>query len=265
GHGSDAPALLLKAAKQLEPLDLELARETYLNAIGAAAFAGAASTSELLEVCRAVKALPPPSQPPRAVDLLLDGLALVFTEGHAAAAPVWLRAADAFAGDEVPIDECLRWGWMATTAGNALWDDDRVLAVCARQMRLARDAGALSHLPVYLTALSMAAARRGDFAEAGSLMTEADAVTEATGTRLAPFTELAVAALRGREADASPLIATTIKQAEEWGRAWPRRPPSGRRRSSTTAWAATRTRVGPPTTRRRARLTYSTRPGRCRS
>ena len=202
GHGSDAPALLLKAAKQLEPLDLELARETYLNAIGAAAFAGAASTGELLEVCRAVKALPPPTQPPRALDVLLDGLALVYTEGHAAGAPLLLRAADAFAGDEVPIDQCLRWGWMATTAGNALWDDERVQAVCVRPIRLARNTGALSHLPIYLNALSTAAARRGDFGAAGSLMAEADAVTEATGTRLAPFTELAVAALRGREADA---------------------------------------------------------------
>ncbi len=217
GHGSDAPALLLKAAKQLEPLDLGLARETYLNAIGAAAFAGAATTSELLEACRAVKALRSPTQPPRALDVLLDALALVFTEGHAAAAPLWLRAADAFAGDEVPIDECLRWGWMATSAGNALWDDDRLYAVCARQIRLAREAGALSLLPLSVNALSMAAARAGDFAAAGLLMAEVDAVTEATGTRLAAFTELAVAALRGREADAAALIEATIKQAAEWG------------------------------------------------
>ena len=63
----------------------------------------------------------------------------------------------------------------------------------------------------------MAAARSGDFPAAGSLMAEADAVTEATGTRLAPFTELAVAALRGREAEASALIAATLKQAAEWG------------------------------------------------
>lgn len=217
GHGSDAPALLLKAAKQLELLDLELARETYLYAIGAAAFAVAATAGELLEVCRAVKALPPPPRPPRALDVLLDALALVFTEGHAAAGPSWLRAADAFAGDEVPMDESLAWGWLAASAGNALWDDERVHAVCARPIRLARDAGALSHLPVYLSALSTLAARRGDFAAAASLMAEADAVTEATGTRLAPFTELAVTALRGREADASALIAATIKQAAEWG------------------------------------------------
>ena len=216
GHGSDAPGLLLKAAKQLEPLDLRLARETYLSAIGAAAFAMPATTGELLEVCRAVRALPRPTQP-RALDLLLDGLALAYTEGHAAAAPLWLQAADAFAGDAVPVDECLRWGWLATSAGNALWDDDRVQAVCSRPVRLARDAGALSNLPVYLNALSMAAARRGDFPTAHSFMAEAEAITDATGTRLAPFTQMAVAALQGSEADASPLIAATIRQAAEWG------------------------------------------------
>ena len=40
GLGSDAPPLLLKAARQLEPLDLDLARETYLDAWRAAQIAG---------------------------------------------------------------------------------------------------------------------------------------------------------------------------------------------------------------------------------
>jgi AAA ATPase domain len=39
-RGSDAPRLLLDAAKKLEPLDSGLARETYLEALGAAIFAG---------------------------------------------------------------------------------------------------------------------------------------------------------------------------------------------------------------------------------
>ena len=39
-HGSDAPPLLLTAARQFEPLDVALARETYLEALHAALFAG---------------------------------------------------------------------------------------------------------------------------------------------------------------------------------------------------------------------------------
>src|SRR6266851_1829565 len=39
-RGSDAPPLLLKAARQFEPLDPRLARESYLDALAAAIFAG---------------------------------------------------------------------------------------------------------------------------------------------------------------------------------------------------------------------------------
>jgi hypothetical protein len=93
GLGSDAAPLLLKAAKRLEPLHLDLARETYLSAWMAALFAGRlASAGDLLEVCRAVRALPPRADP-RTVDLVLDGLALIVTDGPAAAAPALKRAA----------------------------------------------------------------------------------------------------------------------------------------------------------------------------
>src|SRR4029434_2385671 len=88
GLGNDASPLLLKAAKRLEPLDLDLARETYLSAWMAALFAGRlAGAGDLLEVCRAARALPPPAGAPRTVDLVLDGLALIVTDGPAAAAP----------------------------------------------------------------------------------------------------------------------------------------------------------------------------------
>jgi hypothetical protein len=76
GPDSDAPLLLLKAAKRLEPLNLDLARQTYVDAWQAAVFAGyLAGAGDLMEVSRAARALPPPAHPPRPVDLLLDGLA----------------------------------------------------------------------------------------------------------------------------------------------------------------------------------------------
>jgi hypothetical protein len=53
GMGSDAPPLLLKAAQRLEPLDLALARQAYLDAWLAAVFAGRlAAQATLLEICR---------------------------------------------------------------------------------------------------------------------------------------------------------------------------------------------------------------------
>jgi DNA-binding CsgD family transcriptional regulator len=214
GSAADAAPLLLKAARRLEPLDLALARETYLSACGAAMFAGPTGADDLLRVGRAVAALPPPTGDPRAVYMLLDGLALLITDGRAAAAPRLLQAAGAFAGDGASIEERLRWGWMATAASNALWDDDGLRAVCRRQIEVAREAGALEQLPIYLIALATATARSGDFAAASLLVAEADAVTEATGTRLAPFAaKLLLASLRGGEAEVAALKQATMNQA----------------------------------------------------
>jgi hypothetical protein len=109
GLGSDPPSLLLKAARQLEPFDLELARETYLTAWGAAVIAGhLAGGGVLPEISRAVRALPPPAGDPSPLSLLLDGLALLTTDGHAAATPTLQRAAKALA--DMPVDDVLRWG-----------------------------------------------------------------------------------------------------------------------------------------------------------
>ena len=100
-RGSDAPSLLLKAAKRLEPLDQRLARDTYLEALTAVLFPGLlASAESVLETARAARAAPPSSQPPRASDLLLDGLALLITEGYAAGTPTLRRAVDAFRGED---------------------------------------------------------------------------------------------------------------------------------------------------------------------
>lgn len=213
GLGTDAAPLLLKAAKRLTPLDLELARETYLSAWAAAAFAGREGAGHLPEVCRAVRALPPATQPPRPVDLLLDGLALLITEGRGAAAPILLQAASVFASERMPVEEGLRWGWLATAASFAMWDNDGARAVCERQLQLVRDTGALEGLPLYLAALGVATAWSGNFAAAASLVTEVDEVTAATGANIPPFAALLLLALRGSETEASALIGATLNQA----------------------------------------------------
>jgi tetratricopeptide (TPR) repeat protein len=214
GLGSDAPPLLLKAAKRLETLDLELSRETYLSAWMAALFAGRlAGAGDLLEVSRAVRALPPPAHPPRPVDLVLHGLALLVTDGPAAAAPTLRQAASAFVDADLAVEEGLQWGWMAQAAASAVWDDDTWRSLLVRQVRLARAAGALDQLPVDLGALGTNAAWSGDFAKAASLIAEADAVCEATGSRAAPYAAMMLASLRGNEAEATSLIDAAIAGA----------------------------------------------------
>ena len=150
GPGSDAPPLLLKAARRLEPLDPGLARETYLDAWQAALFAGhLAGGGDLEEVSRAARALPRPDRPPRPADLLLDGLALLVTDGPAAAAPVLRQAISTFAGPDVPAAERLRWSWMAQAASLPLWDGEGWRLIVP-PLQLARDVGALDQLPILL-------------------------------------------------------------------------------------------------------------------
>ncbi|HEY2435674.1 MAG TPA: AAA family ATPase [Solirubrobacteraceae bacterium] len=216
GPTRDAPGLLLEAARRLEPFDMELARESYLTALGAAIFAGHyAEGNVLLEICRAVRALPPPAGPPRPLDLLLEGLALLISDGHASATPTLRRAAKALL--TIPAEDVLRWGWITTGAWFALWDEEGLRATAERNLRLVRDAGALSELPVYLSALGEASAWMGDFAGAASLITEAESVAAATGSRFPPFTALRLRALQGREAEASELIAAVIELSEAMG------------------------------------------------
>jgi DNA-binding CsgD family transcriptional regulator len=206
GHGSDAPPLLLKAAKLLEPLDLELARETYLDAWGAALFAGRLATAgSLVEASRAARALPA-ADAPRPSDLLLDGLATLMTQGRAAAAPTLKQATSAFAATEVSAADNFRWGWLTTVPSNVLWDDETWHAINVRQLRLARTAGALARLPIDLTAMAILAVWRGDLTRAAAVIAETDAVVEATETRIAPYGAMLLAAFRGREAEAVPLI-----------------------------------------------------------
>jgi ATP/maltotriose-dependent transcriptional regulator MalT len=215
-RGSDAPALLLRAARTLEPLDVRLARDTYLDAWSAALFAGRlASAGGLSEVSRTARTAVPALQP-RASDVLLDGFALVFTYGRADAAPVLRRAAAAFAGDDVSVEEVLRWGWLATAAAVYLWDFDTCLEIAARGVQVARESGALEVLAVGVNVMAQAVSLAGDFARAAQLIAEAESVTHATGTLVAPYGALVLAGVRGQE-DAMTLIDTTIEEATAGG------------------------------------------------
>jgi DNA-binding CsgD family transcriptional regulator len=211
GNWSDAPPLLLRAARRLEAFDLELARETYLTAWGAAGLSEDLAARDVLrEISRAVRALPPPPGAPRPRDLLLDGLALLITEGHAAAGPTLQRAALALA--DMRLEDVLRWGWAAAGARFALWDDEGLIGSCSRQVQLVRDAGELAALPIHLTYLGMATVWTGDFAGVASLVAEIDSVAAATGSRFPPYILLRLRALQGSEAKASEAIASAIER-----------------------------------------------------
>jgi DNA-binding CsgD family transcriptional regulator len=206
-RGSDAPPLLLKAARQFEQLDPRLARETYLDALAAAQFAGRlALGGGVREVAEAALAAPPPPNPPRGPDLLLDGLALLVTEGYPAGAPMLRRAVSAFRGTDVSAEEELRWLWLACRAALIVWDYDSWDVLSSRQVTLARDAGARIALPLALSTRSTAHLYAGEFTEAASMVGQAESAIGATGSSIAPYGAVALAAFRGQEAQAAHLI-----------------------------------------------------------
>jgi ATP/maltotriose-dependent transcriptional regulator MalT len=199
----------------LEPFDLSLARETYLTAWGAAEMAGSLGRGILLEICHAVQALPPPTGPPLPLDLLLDGLALLVTDGHAAAAPNFQRAVHALTS--IPIEDVLRWGWMATFASCLVWDIESFHAISARHVKLVRSAGAVAQLPLHLWQLALCSTWIGDLPGAASLAAESESVARATGSRFAPYTLLRLRALQGSEAEFSASLASATELAAAKG------------------------------------------------
>jgi DNA-binding CsgD family transcriptional regulator len=213
--GREAPVLLLQAAKRLESLHVGLARETYLYAWVASSLAGplAGPGGLLLEVSRAARAVPQPAGALRPCDLLLDGLATMVTQGHAAAEPTLRRAVDAFLDDQVSRDEWLQWGILAQMATMAVWDFDSWVRMSTRHVELARASGALAPLSVALNGRGQVATECGDFETATSLAAEKDVVNEVTGTRLASTCDLLLAGYRGRLVEAIPLFSATIEDA----------------------------------------------------
>jgi DNA-binding CsgD family transcriptional regulator len=217
-RGGDAPPLLLKAARRLEPLDARRARDTHLDALSAALFVGRLTTDGgVLEAARAARAAPAAAQPPSAADLLLDGAASVITDGYAAGAPVLKCALAAFRDGHVSEEEEIRWLWLAARVAVNLWDDETWRVLADRHVELSRASGALTVLPIALSSRIVVHINEGEPAAAASLVEEQRAIVEATGSQIVLYAALIVAACRGREPEASTLIEDSIEDVRRRG------------------------------------------------
>jgi DNA-binding CsgD family transcriptional regulator len=211
-RGSDGPPLLLDAAKRLERLAPALARETYLEALGAAMYAGRVNAdSGALQIAEAVRAAPAAPQPPRPVDLILDGMALRCTEGPGAGVPALRLALEAVMDEGLDgHEDVMRWLLLSpivqSMAVFELWDDDAFHALATRAVRLARDTGALALLPVVLVYQAGVQLFGGELAAASALIQEADAISVATGNASLVYGGILLVAWRGAEAEAMELI-----------------------------------------------------------
>ncbi len=221
GRGSDGPPLLVDAARRLEPHDPALARDTYLEALGAAMYSGRLDAdSGVAAVAEAAAAAPVAPPPPRPVDLVLDGLARRCTEGPAAGVPLLEGALRAVRGE--PLDshgETMRWLLLTpilqSVAVFELWDDDAFHSLATRALRLARDTGALALLPVALIYRSGAHVFAGELDAASALIDEADEIAVAIGSAGFRFAGVLVGAWRGVEAGAMELIDAGLQSGEE--------------------------------------------------
>ncbi len=210
GHDMTAPRLLLEAARRLEPLDGALARTTYRDAMAAAMLAGGfADDAGFLEMVRAVRAAPRPTRD-RPGDLLLDSLAALLTDGYEAFVPLAKATLSAFRNEDAPEASELPWLWLAAIIAADTWDDENWSMLTARHVQAARDVGDLSELPLALNSLVLVRLFAGERAAAASLVAEIQAIGEATGRGLAPYGALALAAWRGDEAEAVPLIEASM-------------------------------------------------------
>ncbi|WP_225849961.1 AAA family ATPase [Streptomyces sp. HPF1205] len=214
GFNDQAPPMLLAAARRLERFDMKLARETYLVAWATATFA-ASDGDVLTEISRAVRELPAPDGGPGTLDLVLEGYALLVTEGYNAALPTFRKVMPALV--DYPAQDLLAWGWATCGVSCALWDDRVMHETYARAVEVARSAGALTELPIYLASLGISTVMAGDLAAATAIVAESEAVAAATGMPIAQHTKLLLTAVQGKETEAADLIADTIEWASADG------------------------------------------------
>ncbi|HUC13089.1 MAG TPA: AAA family ATPase [Acidimicrobiales bacterium] len=217
-RGNDAAPLMLKAASRLEHVDIRLARETYLDALTAALFAGRLALEASAQVvARAALAAPRADGAARASELLLEGLALLITGSYRSGTAALQQAMIAFRSDDLPAHELLRWGWVAGSSAGVMWDYDSWDSLTARQEQLARELGALTILPFTLSIRAGICLYAGKAAEAAFLVGQAQDVTAASENLRFRNASLLVAVFRGEEREARELIDAIKKDSAERG------------------------------------------------
>ena len=216
GRSGEGAPVLFDAAQRLESLDPGLARETHLEAMHAAAVAGRLGMG-MRDAATAARTAPAASRPQRASDVLLDGLAVRFTDGIGAGAPILKLALAALLDGNGDYEEDVRWPWLACRVAADVFDDETWHLLASRYVLIARGAGALGVLPIALMHLSLMHVFEGKLDAAAALVEEIDSIIDATGSRRINVPKLMLAACRGDEARASALIDEVERDATARG------------------------------------------------
>src|SRR5580765_1624019 len=211
-RSGEAAPLLLDAAERLDSLEPGLARETHLEALHAAAVAGRLGVG-MRHAATVARTAPAAPGPQRASNVLLDGLAVRFTDGIRAGAPTLKLALAALRDGNVDDEEDMRWPWLACRVAADVFDDETWHLLASRYVLIAREAGALGILPIALMHLSLMHVFEGKLDTAAALFEEIDSIIDATGSRRISIPKLMLAACRGDEGRASALIDEAEREA----------------------------------------------------
>jgi DNA-binding CsgD family transcriptional regulator len=203
---SEAAPFLLDAARRLESIDPALARETYLEALRAVTSCGRLGGDLLRRAAEGARNAPPAEGAPRAVDLLLDGLAVRFTDGYVAGAAPLERALDAIRDEVGRVQHDFRWPGFAARVAFDAFDEETSVALVTPLVELARERGALGVLPLALNYLATLRSFEGELDAAEALVEESEAIADATGAPRLLFSRLTLAGFRGDEAALSALV-----------------------------------------------------------
>ena len=217
-RGTEATPLLLSAARRLEPLDISLARETYLDAFSAALFGARLNTDVgVPEVAQAARASPRRSDTdPATADLLLDAL-VALSDDYDTAVPICRESLQKLSGEKISPAERLRWLWQGGVIALEVWDDESAYSLSHHSVGIARETGTLSELALALSARTPVLVFCGELSAAASAVAETNSVEEATGVASAPYGALILDAWQGKARETRELIATTIREAGSRG------------------------------------------------
>jgi DNA-binding CsgD family transcriptional regulator len=216
GRGGETPSLLVDAAVALRDIDRPLARETLLEALEAALWAGhLTSGATVLDVAEAARATPAPDGPEGTAGLLLTGYTEMLTTDSQAAVGWWRRAAER---DLTELDEPpQQWQGMVWNATGQMLDFEAHAAAARKWLRQARTSGALSTLAHATNAVGWTELIAGRGAASEHWIVEALECAAATGAPSFPGTEgisrLALASWTGREEEARQIAEAVMAGA----------------------------------------------------
>jgi DNA-binding CsgD family transcriptional regulator len=167
-------------------------------------------------VAAAARAAAPSATAMRVDDVVLHAFATRVIDGYAPAAPLFAQALALEL--ELATDNDSRSLSLSRFRNNnivalELWDADAAHRLAEREVRTARETGALTHLQFALSFLLRSNILAGELTTAALQLDEADLIAEATGNQRFANAPMILAAWRGDDARASDLIEAGSEEA----------------------------------------------------